>query len=54
MTWQLEENRYFSPEPSQRNLARDLYKSVKDLPLICPHGHVDPNLLAYPLSLIHI
>ena len=48
MTWQLEENRYFSPEPSQRNLARDLYKSVKDLPLICPHGHVDPNLLAYP------
>ncbi len=45
-TWQLDENRCFSPESSQRKVARDLYESVKDLPLVCPHGHVDPNLLA--------
>jgi glucuronate isomerase len=48
MTWQLDPDRCFSAEPSQRNLARALYTSVKDLPLVCPHGHVDPNLLANP------
>ena len=40
------ENRYFSPDPSQRNVAHDLYKTVADLPLICPHGHVDPRLFS--------
>jgi glucuronate isomerase len=40
------ENRYFSPNPDQRNLAQSLYDSVKSLPLICPHGHVNPQLLA--------
>jgi glucuronate isomerase len=48
MTWQLDPHRCFSPEPSQRTLARDLYDTVKELPLVCPHGHVDPNLLANP------
>lgn len=38
------EERYFSPE--QREVARSLYEQVKDHPLICPHGHVDPRLLA--------
>ena len=33
-------------EPSQRRLARELYALVRDLPLISPHGHVDPMLLA--------
>jgi glucuronate isomerase len=47
-TWQLDENRCFSAEPSQRKLAQHLYESVKDLPLVCPHGHVDPNLLVNP------
>jgi glucuronate isomerase len=41
-------DRYFSPEPSQRAIARELYTQVKNLPLICPHGHVDPRLLADP------
>src|SRR4051812_41720507 len=41
-------NRYFSPDPGQRTIARDLYEQVKNLPLICPHGHVDPRLLADP------
>lgn len=41
-------DRYFSPQPAQRQAARELYESVKDLPLICPHGHVDPRLFADP------
>ncbi len=41
-------DRYFSPEPIQRALARELYAQVKDSPLICPHGHVDPRLFATP------
>ncbi len=27
-------------------MARQFYAQIKDLPLICPHGHVDPRLLA--------
>src|SRR5690606_36770345 len=30
------------------DLARRLYDTVKHLPLICPHGHVDPAMLAAP------
>lgn len=40
--------RYFDPDPAQRKAALTLYESVADLPLICPHGHVDPRLLADP------
>ncbi len=40
------EDRYFSPEPTQRQIARSLYTQVQAVPLICPHGHVDPRLLA--------
>ncbi len=40
------EDRYFSPDPTRRRIARDLYEQVGGLPLICPHGHVDPRLLA--------
>lgn len=43
-----DDNRYFSTDPTRRALARRLYDQVKDLPLICPHGHVDPRLLADP------
>lgn len=43
-----EEDRYFSPDPAQRHIAHHLYKQVKELPLVCPHGHVDPRLLAAP------
>ncbi len=44
--WHLPADRYFCPDPAQRRIARELYESVADLPLICPHGHVDPRLLA--------
>ncbi|GHO83103.1 glucuronate isomerase [Dictyobacter formicarum] len=43
---QTRDDRYFASDPTQRQMARTLYTQVKDLPLICPHGHVDPRLLA--------
>ncbi len=42
------EARYFSSDPAQQKVALDLYNTVKDLPLICPHGHVDPRLFSDP------
>jgi glucuronate isomerase len=41
-------DRYFSPDPTQKAIARDLYRQVAALPLLCPHGHVDPRLFADP------
>jgi glucuronate isomerase len=48
MATELSPDRFFSPDPSQRSIARELYHSIKELPLVCPHGHVDPRLLADP------
>lgn len=42
----LDPDRYFDPDPQVRRIARELYEGTRDLPLICPHGHVDPALLA--------
>ncbi len=36
----------FAADPRQRDLAIELHGLVRDLPLLCPHGHVDPGLLA--------
>jgi len=44
--WHLPEDRYFDPDPAQKRIAMELYQSVAQLPLICPHGHVDPKLFA--------
>jgi glucuronate isomerase len=33
-------------EPQTREIARELYEHVRGLPLISPHGHVDPGILA--------
>jgi glucuronate isomerase len=41
-------DRYFSPDPAVRTVARSLYAAMAALPLICPHGHVDPALFASP------
>jgi len=38
--------RIFDPEPQVRQIAFELYSMVRDLPLISPHGHVEPRLLA--------
>ena len=42
----LHEDRFFDPEPGVRKIARALYETTRGLPLICPHGHVDPQILA--------
>lgn len=42
----LNPHRYFDPEPTQRKIASELYEAIATLPLICPHGHVDPRMLA--------
>jgi len=44
--WHLPPDRYFDPDPTQRRMARELYESVAGLPIISPHGHVDPRLFA--------
>jgi glucuronate isomerase len=36
----------FPAEPRQREVARTLYEHAAPLPIISPHGHVDPWLLA--------
>lgn len=43
---ELHPDRFFDPEPGVRATARALYEETRDLPLICPHGHVDPAILA--------
>ena len=47
-SWTISPDRCFDAEATQRGLARELYASVRDLPLVCPHGHVPPALLADP------
>lgn len=42
----LHEDRLFDPDPAVRRVARSLYHETRDLPLVCPHGHVDAALLA--------
>ncbi|HJR80653.1 MAG TPA: glucuronate isomerase [Anaerolineales bacterium] len=44
----LDPDRYFSAEPATRKVARELYEDAASLPLVCPHGHVDPRLFADP------
>jgi len=43
-------DRLFSPDPLTRQAARELYESVAQLPLICPHGHVDARLFSDPAA----
>ena len=44
--WYLPEDRYFDPDPAQKKCAMELYRSVAHLPIVSPHGHVDPRLLS--------
>ncbi|MDO5721720.1 MAG: glucuronate isomerase [Actinomycetaceae bacterium] len=41
----LDPDRLFPVDPATRDIARELYKSVADLPIISPHGHVDPQMV---------
>jgi glucuronate isomerase len=45
---ELSEDRFFSPEPHQKSLAQSLYQTVARLPIVSPHGHVDPRLFSDP------
>jgi glucuronate isomerase len=43
---ELHPDRLFPPERTARDLARRLYATVKDLPIVSPHGHTDPSWYA--------
>lgn len=42
----LDPDRLFPLEASARQLARELFATVADLPIISPHGHADPRWFA--------
>ncbi len=42
----LHEDRLFPADPTTRSIARRLYGEVKDLPIISPHGHTNPQWYA--------
>ncbi len=42
----LNPDRFFDPDPSIRRVARALYAETRELPIVSPHGHVDPRILA--------
>ncbi|MFN8483209.1 MAG: glucuronate isomerase [Anaerolineae bacterium] len=46
--WSLSPDRCFAADPAQRRIARALYATVESLPIVSPHGHVPPALLADP------
>lgn len=41
-------DRFLSPDPTTREIARNLYRTVATYPIVSPHGHVDPRLFADP------
>jgi glucuronate isomerase len=44
----LSPERLLPPDASTRSLALEIYKPVANLPILSPHGHVDPALFADP------
>jgi glucuronate isomerase len=42
------EDRFFGPDTRQKQIAVELYQSVARLPIVSPHGHVDPRLFTDP------
>ncbi|MEO7363303.1 MAG: glucuronate isomerase [Gemmatimonadaceae bacterium] len=42
----LNPDRFFDADPAIRRVARALFDETHALPLICPHGHVEPKVLA--------
>ena len=42
----LHPDRLFPADPAVRQLTRELYGAVKDLPIVSPHGHTDPAWFA--------
>jgi glucuronate isomerase len=42
----MHDDRFFDPEPDVRRRARAIYEQTSILPIVSPHGHVDPRTLA--------
>jgi glucuronate isomerase len=42
------DDRFFDPDPGICRVASELYHDAADLPIVSPHGHVDPRLFADP------
>lgn len=42
----LDHNRLFPADATTRVIAAELYETVRDLPIISPHGHTDPQWFA--------
>ncbi len=42
----LNDYRYFDSDEKVRSIAFELYSGIRNLPIVSPHGHVDPKLLA--------
>ncbi|HEX6138353.1 MAG TPA: glucuronate isomerase [Casimicrobiaceae bacterium] len=43
---ELHPDRVFPADPATRQIARSLYQTVRDLPIVSPHGHTDPQWYA--------
>ena len=43
---ELNPDRLFPSDPSIRSVSREIYQEVKDLPIISPHGHTNPEWFA--------
>ena len=46
----LHPDRLFPADPAVRDVARNLYGSVKALPIVSPHGHTDPRWFAEDMA----
>ncbi len=46
MTAVLDPDRFFDSDPAVRRITRDLYEETRRLPIVPPHGHVYPGILA--------
>ncbi|MCP3729801.1 glucuronate isomerase [Sphingomonas sp. MG17] len=42
----LDPNRLFPADPTTRGIARELYDTIAQLPIVSPHGHTDPEWFA--------
>jgi glucuronate isomerase len=49
-TWNLPDDRYFDPDPAVKRAAIGVYERVRALPVVSPHGHVDPRLFSDPAA----
>ncbi len=42
----IHQDRFFPAEPNTRQIARDLYEQVRNLPIVSPHGHTQAEWFA--------